>query len=339
MSDPDAQATAQALLDVAVDQNRAAAAVIPTDADAARAALDAALGDDPQSALCLIYTAPAAHLARILGNDDRADLEAATADWAAQAQHLCDLYRQNRQRCILFEAGALRRFSQTGFDRLGLAARAEPFCANLSTAVAPDAPMLMLAANAHLENCPRERSLALELMASTQPLSNADDAPLPATAALSATRAQAQALQVAQSLAQAQAQTIAELHAARALHEETHQKLEAELRTAHADREQLQDRLSQSDAARDLLHQQSTLLMDERRALADALARKSQDMEQQRQDHAAALQEMTATAAHDKAQFEDTRTELEHEIGRIMSSRSMRMTAPLRAILRVLRND
>lgn len=256
-------------------------------------ALQSALETQPKVRACLIYHAPVRHLAHSLSKG--ATLEAAAAEWRAQATAILSAYRKNRTRCSLLECTHLQRFSNAAVSRLKL-----PNTPTLSFKADPNSSEDILlwnfVARTYLNNTPALYDVAEELIASSVILSNDAllDAPLAAQEAVSALQAQ-------------------------------HAKLaHQEARLAQQDAA-----LAEAAVARDLLQQQSTALLAELRATADELAKRTQNLAQQKK----AQQNKIAKLEADRdAQVH----RLEAEIGRIMGSRSMRLTAPLRRVIELL---
>lgn len=315
-SDPDAQALAQELHRLATQSARAAQ--LCRDPGAVRAALQ----EETNTTLCLLYTAPERHLARcIAAADDAAtDLGSATAQWKRETEALCTLFRQNRKRCVVFETSHLHRHAPVALDRLRLKAPAQNPLGTSTLWASDDAPLLILMAQAHLQSQSALETLTEELAACTLLLSNGDtlSAALPANAALVAFRSQQR-----------------HRDAAVATHHQTVQRLEAELAEKNAANRELQDekaavetaaealrtQVERAREAQDIVMQQNTLVLAERRQLAEEKTRLAHDIDTARQDHRAQLEKAGA---------------LEAEIDRIMMSRSMRLTAPLRALAKLL---
>ena len=256
----------------------------------------AALVTDEAAKLCLIYTAPEHILSQAF--QDGEDPARALADWADAARQILSLHRHNRRRSLLFEATHLRRYFNVGLTRLGLQT------SNLTLDMPPqkhsiNMPLLGMIAHGHLQDRREAIALREELDASAQLLSN--DAVLvpPLSAGLALQNFYALRLRLAeaeQSDEKARGENLRNL--------KTVEDLRAEVAEAETRLRQHQARFNQ-------------IRTDHENKLKDTERRlhKSESRLQKSEDHVQILK---------------------LEIDRIARSRSMRVTAPLRRLYRVL---
>lgn len=294
----------------------------------------AALNDDADANLCLIYTAPEHHLACTL--DAGQTLEAAAAEWRVETEALLALYRQNRARCHVFETHHLQRFSKTALSRLGLPS--DPGIEIPGVWTSPDAPILRLLAQTHLQVHPDLATLAEELAASTTVLSNDMDLAqtLPLSEALSSVQAQrtcqqdqeAQTDALESKLAE-QTQALEDASAGLATAEATQRRLQTELDSVRTD-------LARHQGMQDLLQQQNKIMLSEMREETRQSAHLAQEIDRLKQDLAHLTEERAAERTQMQADHEKERHGFEAEIARIMASRSMRLTAPLRRLMALM---
>lgn len=325
-SDPHAGSCARALEDVQVGRVQ----VFPS-TDALRGVID----QHPDATICLIYTAPARHLAHALDQD--ATLEQAVANWQTDTTALLSIHRQNRAHCTLLESGHLQRFSKTALTRLGL-----PDTAELAIpTIEPAGAITVLMADTHLRNIPTLTNLAEEQAASSTILSNDAilEEPVATQAALLAQRTQRmQAAEQDKAITRLQAEIdtlLGEVEKGRKASES------AELDKAQhaADITALELRLAETKGARDILQNQSSVLLSELRVATEQSLQQTQEIDRLNRDlgHQLHLHEEQARKIAEIEADRDMRIHgLEAEIGRIMTSRSMRLTAPLRSLLRIM---
>lgn len=293
--------------------------------------------DNPDATFCLIYTAPSQHLAKELAVGR--SLDSAVGQWQAQTEALLSLYRQNRTQCLIFEATHLQRFSGAGLTRLGLASGTMQRNPELDIPVKPESPeALILArlAESHLQAQPDLTELTEELAASTVVLSN--DVELETTLPTADVLAAFRAVQDDQQAQMRDAQ-IEHDHALAELRE-TLQQIKTQADTAQAE---MQLKLAQHQGARDILQQQNAVLLSELRESTRQTVQQAQNINTLKDA------QTRLTETHHKAQ-ESHRRELDHqaglhatqvhalegEIARIMASRSVRLTAPLRRLMALL---
>jgi hypothetical protein len=325
-----------------------------------------ALQSHRDAKICIVYTSPERFIAHVLNTsgDTHATLLEAASQWRDDAQSILNIVRQNRSRCALFEASHLKRYSQTALDRLGLErtkSEARQFDqVSTSGSYGQDAATLNLIAKAHLQNERDLGDLVDELAASTLSLSNEDihTRVLPAETALGAVRS-------AQSASQAQKTQLADAQERLASLEQALEDAEAEVARHLVEREALRTELAETERKNELLDQFNSVVLDERQLIEkekaslalrfDDLARKNQQMalthaEQlqtkdqkigAKDEQLAANSQILAAKDGEIAQLHQDRADhvrsLENEIGRIMESRSMRLTKPLRWLGRILR--
>ena len=131
--------------------------------------INAALSEDPNATLCIIYSAAENALSSILQNGDKtSDL---LAQWEENAQAILALQRQNRARSLIFEANHFAHYFTTGLSRLGASVE------GVSNGQSPHGmqqrdPILALIARHFVLEHQKTADLRNELEASTQVLSN-----------------------------------------------------------------------------------------------------------------------------------------------------------------------
>lgn len=309
-SDPDAQAIASAMDQLAAKEGRKTKLCAMEDLRLAVSSRN------PDTTYCLIYTAPQQHLARRLNADDI--LDNVVAQWRAETEALLAFYRQNRARCFIFEAAHLQRFSRMALARLGLAS--EQGLKVATHRVSPDTALLRLVAQTCLQAQPELVDLTEELAASTLVLSNEADinTALPSSEALLALRTERERM------AKQQNENI-QLEAALSDLRHTLEEKDAQTAQVQAEHVTLQSQLARSQGAQDILQQQSTVLLAELRDATRQAAQTAQEVDRLTQD----LAQQEAERAAQVQGFEA-------EIERIMASRSMRLTAPLRRLMALL---
>ena len=304
------------------------------------------------AAVLLLYLSPARALAR--------DLAAGTAPepalqaWRAQTRALLQLNRQDRRRVQVLELGMALRHPGTfraRFDLPGDGSGAE-----LAAAPAEDPVLLLLAQRLLLGeaetrallaelgavsvdltgNAPPETEEAGLLQQAWQDLRDSREAAALAAAETGALRAEVEELNRGRAALQAElemAQSASELLQAqnRAMQEELERlaRRRTELETLAGEVPVLRQRAAekaQSLAAADSLYRaleaRAALLQEGQARLGDSNARLQGDLEQARQELEAGQARIAA---------------LEAEVGRFFTSRSYRLTAPLRRMRAVLR--
>lgn len=307
------------------------------DPDKARAMLRS----DEAAILCQIYTSPERFLSHAVRVDG--DLEAALGTWAGEARDMLALHRQNRRRSMLFEAVHLCRYSDTGLARLGFSSGS----VTLSTALDDrfmSAPLPDLIAQAHLQSRPAAVELREELDASALLLSNDATLVPPLSADLALQNYRAQALRLAEAELErdkAKDQTRTTLESLKALRAESASK-DASLRAREEELEGLR-------AERDSLDAQASIALRHVRArevdiecLRADLARMEVALGSTRQEISRVSEERDlgfekrdgrmADLDRTLQERQDHVQALEAQIERIMTSRSMRITAPLRQL-------
>ena len=317
-TDPDAQGLARCLQRASAEQKKAALPDICQDTASARAALR----ENAETSLCVLYTAPDLHLGRVIERSDEGavTLEKAAELWDKEVRAVLNLHRQNRQRCLLFESSHFRRYSETALARLGLQGGQNSSLDPDTIWDSLDLPVLTLVANTHLHNLPELRALNEELAASTQLLSNDETLTdtLPTIEALRSLQAQRMQRQESQSrhldALQRLETELADKAAALKVLDNQNAATVTEKARLGAEIAALRSKMSETCGARDILLQQSKLMLAELREMTGENVRLTQDMEHRRAQVGA----------------------LEAEIDRIMSSSSIRITGPLRYLGRLL---
>lgn len=325
-----------------------------------------ALQSHRDAKVCIVYTSPERFIAHVLytSGDTHATLHEAASQWRDDAQSILNIVRQNRSRCALFEASHLKRYSQTALDRLGLArtkSEARQFDqVSVSESSDQNAATLNLIAKAHLQNERDLGDLVDELAASTLSLSNEDihTRVLPVETALESVRN-------AQSDSQAQKTQLADVQERLTWLEQALEDSEAEVAKHLVEQEAIRTELAETERKNELLDQFNSVVLHERQLIekekadlalrVDELARKNQQMalthaEQlqtkdrqigAKDEQLAANSQLLEAKYREITQLHQDRADhvrsLENEIGRIMESRSMRLTKPLRWLGRVLR--
>lgn len=281
--------------------------------DTVQAALDA----DKSARLCLIYTAPELILCRAF--QDGEDPVRVLADWADAARQMLSLHRQDRCRSLLFESTHLRRYFNIGLTRLGLQT-------GVPTPDLPpekhtiNTPLLGLIAHEHLQIQREIVALREELDASAQLLSNDTVLVPPLSAELALQNYYALRLRLTEaehSSAEAWSQNRAHL-----------KNLEA-LQTSVADAE---THLRQQQARLDHMR------ADNESKLKESANRIATLEESQRQKDAAlsARKKNVDDLTQAEEKSKNHMRLLKAEIDRIAGSRSMRVTAPLRRLYKIL---
>jgi len=306
---------------------------------------EAMLRSDGAAITCQIYTSPERFLSRAVR--DGGDLKAALGTWADEARKMLALHRQNRGRSLLFEALHLCRYSDTGLARLGFSSGSVILSATLEEEP-QGSPLQWLIAQAYLQSRPDVVDLREELDASAQLLSNDASLVPPLSAELALQDYRAQALRLAEAQHErdsAKSQTQASLESLKVLRAETASQeasLEAraaEIEALRAERYSLSVRLAEQDESLQARAAEITSLRTDLAGLNAALGAVQKDINRvskerdlgfkKRDGRIAELNEALKTG---KGQVQA----LEGEIQRIMNSRSIRITAPLRRLWALL---
>jgi hypothetical protein len=329
----------------------------------------ALLRSDGAAILCQIYTSPERFLSRAVRDGD--NLKAALGKWMDEARKMLALHRQNRGRSLLFEALHLCRYSDTGLARLGFSSGSVILNTALED-VPQGAPLQWLIAQAHLQSRPDVVDLREELDASAQLLSNdaALVPPLSAELALQDYRAQAlRFAEVKEERDSAKNQTLASLESLKVLRAEAASKdlsLQAratEIEALRAERDSLSARVAERDASLQARAAEIDGLRAERDNLSARLAEREASLKARaveidglrtdlvgkdaalgavRKDISRVSKERDLGFKTRDGRIADLNEAvkkeqgqvqaLEAEIERIMNSRSIRITAPLRRL-------
>ena len=332
MSTPDNEALCAYLQTVAEGAGTASHVKICRDA----ATVQAALKTQDTARVCLVYVAPELFLGQAL--QDEQDAARVLSDWADAARAMLSVHRQNRRRSLLFEATHLRRYLNVGLTRIRLQSR-DPM-PDMPAGRQTAAPLLGLIAHGHLQNQPDIVALREELDVSAQLLSNDADLIPPLSYELALQNYHALRLRLAeaeQAGEEARNQTLAQ--------REEIEALQAEVAAAQTGQRQLQARYDHLRAETESRLRESDRKLREGESAVrdrDAQLRKSADKLTIATVRIAALEEAqqqkNAALTEHKKKVEDLRKTsqaAQAENDRIMSSRSMRVTAPLRRLAQV----
>ena len=279
------------------------------------ATMQASLKTDDAARVCLIYVTPELILGQALQDDE--EPARVLADWAETARAMLSVHRQNRRRSMLFEATHLRRYLNVGLTRLGLQSH-DPM-PDLPAGRQAAAPLLGLIAHGHLQSQPDIVALREELDVSAQLLSNDANLMPPLSSELALQNYQALRLRLAEA-----EQAGEEARDQNRAQREEIEALQSQLAAAETHRRQVQARYDHLRADTD------SRLRASADKLTGAAARIATLEEAQRQK--------TAALADHKKKVEDLRKAIQAaqaENDRIMRSQSMRVTAPLRRLVRL----
>ncbi len=330
---------------------------------------EAMLRSDGAAITCQIYTSPERFLSRAVR--DGGDLKAALGTWADEARKMLALHRQNRGRSLLFEALHLCRYSDTGLARLGFSSGSVILSATLEEEP-QGSPLQWLIAQAYLQSRPDVVDLREELDASAQLLSNDASLVPPLSAELALQDYRAQALRLAEAQHErdsAKSQTQASLESLKVLRAETASQeasLEAraaEIEALRAERYSLSVRLAEQDESLQARAEEIEALRTERGSLNARLAEQDASLQARAAEITSLRTDLAGlNAALGAVQKDINRVSkerdlgfkkrdgriaelnealktgkgqvqaLEGEIQRIMNSRSIRITAPLRRL-------
>lgn len=291
--------------------------------------------------LCQIYTSPERFLSRAIQYDH--DLTPALEIWKDEASDMLALHRQNRDRSLLFEAAHFCRYSDVGLARLGFSTGSMILQSTLEH-LFMSAPLPRLLAEAHIQSRQVIMDLRDELDASTQILSNDPHIvpPLSAELALQHYRAQALLLEEMENeLETAKRHCQMALASLKASKAESASKegslcdLKAEVESLRAERERLGAEVSERDTRLRVRVEEIERLRADLNTTENSLLSSRQEIRRISADRDRGLEKLevkiaelaqTSTEKHNQVQ------ELEKEISRIMMSRSIRLTAPLRQL-------
>ncbi|MFT4742050.1 MAG: hypothetical protein ACI91Z_000021 [Yoonia sp.] len=321
----------------------------------------AALTADDNAQLCLIYTRPEKHLAQAL--EQGTSINAAAADWRAQMQFLLSLYRGQRARCLVIETDHLQRYWDLGLSRLNLLPKSKKAETKNPPTVSAPAPLLQLVARSHYEGKANLKALGDELAASSINLSNDtfEGPNLLAADALAYLRAESKKAENADAenrdqIAQRDKQLM-ELQDA--LHGRTDDLSQAQAKLAEqADAmESLRVEIADNAVARDFLAKKHSAIVSDIKDVTEQNGQLSRDLQAFKGDllqRTKDLADLSAKIAERERVYgtelsdrqnaldelhrhkEEQERHLNDQIHRIMSSRSMRMTAPMRGLFRLL---
>jgi len=266
------------------------------------AQVESALSKRSDAQACLFYDRGETLLATAEQNST--DLTATLDKWKTQVQALLALQRSDRRRVRIFETEHFQRFLPLGLSRLNLPADALP---DLPVPASPKALSLLIAQYLLRQERAIEE-LANELEAATQTLSNDGirDVMPSSEDVIEAITAQRQQLTETAEV---------DLKAVDAVRE----RFIGEQAKQQKQIERLTEKLGADAQARDLM-------LDEMKSLEMDYAAKETE-----------LAEVRDRALADEARYEDQIRSLENEIERIWESASMRLTAPLRKVVDLLR--
>lgn len=354
-SDPTSEIVASDLLDLAQDSRRS----LQKCSD--KEQITAALAANENTQLCLLYSRPEQHLGQSL--DQGVSMEAAVADWRAQMQLLLDLYRGQRARCLVIETGHLQRYWELGIARLNLEPGSNDTPKIKPSTIPTVAPLLQLVAQSQHERQKDLKRLSDEIAASSINLSNKTPEGLGQLASDALAFMKAETEKAAKNdadhkkLIALRDDEIAELRKTLNVSKVNLSNAEVALAEQTDLAKELNAKLTEFQVARDFLTKQNGTLISDLRDVSTqngTLRRDVQafeaDLKQRAKDiellnakflnrenaHATELSDRANELNDLRHQREAEVQRLNDDIHRIMTSRSMRITAPMRWVLKLL---